>query len=436
MIAAAIAEKQAAGDAVIIPMGHACPTAGLLRQLGLRRLAAPLDWCKSTLQLWAHALPDDLQQLESDSLVRRAADRAHHAVYNEDYFTKCDLWEHGFDAAAVRRRCARLRTLLQSEGREKLGFHLAHELPATATHAHNSQSLQEVVTAATELGRTMARLDSVRHFRLLALVVCLRGSASDRLTHVVAPGELLLRPLDARTDPFGCFARVDPLPNVTVLRYTVPHEKRNKEGAPLPDIVFFPEDAARVRSMLEALYPQFCHRAEQPEGAADDSYSDNLRSSPLSRAQLDGLERATMMGAGLIPRQRCCRCRQAMAAAGPTCAHCGASYCCAECQLADVEDGHARERCSRAAVCDRAVVPTAEHASETPLEALLRSSQLGARAGEARAWCDARGVDSVERLREDVAALVAALKLPQGGKLRLLNNLRKHEAAVGQHLVL
>ena len=54
------------GEPVVVPIGHLCPTAGLLRQLGLRRLAMPLDWSRSTLALWQHALSDDLRTLEDE----------------------------------------------------------------------------------------------------------------------------------------------------------------------------------------------------------------------------------------------------------------------------------------------------------------------------------------------------------------------------------
>ena len=72
MIAAAVDELAAStstdDEPLILPMGHYCATAGLLKQLELRRVALPLDWCRSTLHLWAHALSDGLRHLEDESL--------------------------------------------------------------------------------------------------------------------------------------------------------------------------------------------------------------------------------------------------------------------------------------------------------------------------------------------------------------------------------
>ena len=290
-IAAAVADLQSYHEdeePVLIPMGHFCPTAGLLKQLGLRRFATPLDWCRSTLALWEHALKDDFQQLESEDLVRTTPNgRCYHDLYSEEVFPKSGLWEHGYDGASFVRRCRRLRALIHSE-REKLGLHVCFEqepLSETVIRIRNnalrcrgtgvppwavtySVSLNDVAAAAVRLGRAVARLE-VPHFQLLVIVVCFRGSESDQVTRVADPedsgGGWTLEPLAvAGSDASpGCFARIQPLPNVTVVRYTVPHNERNGEGLPLPGngFEFLQPDATRLAAALKVLQPRFCGAA-------------------------------------------------------------------------------------------------------------------------------------------------------------------------------
>mmetsp|Transcript_74345 Transcript_74345/g.124067 ORF Transcript_74345/g.124067 Transcript_74345/m.124067 type:complete len:437 (+) Transcript_74345:62-1372(+) len=285
MIAAAIDDAQASAsrsdnEPVIVPMGHFCPTAGFLKQLGLRRMATPLDWCRSTLSLWQHALVDNLNELENENHVRCSPlGRTYHALYDSDTFPKSTLWEHGYDAASFHRRCRRLRQVMHSDLCEKLGLHIAFELPPLdaltkeirtkaldsrrpgepAWALSHSTSLQEVVTDAIALMQSIERIGNVHKFQLLAVLFCFRESESERLTRVQGVcDEMELKP--ALSVGCDCFARIDPLPNVTVLRYTVPHHLKNGEGLPLPPdgSELLPNDARRLHAVLKTLYPGFC----------------------------------------------------------------------------------------------------------------------------------------------------------------------------------
>ena len=335
-IAAAVADLQSShadGVPVLVPMGHICPTAGLLKQLGLRRFATPLDWCRSTLALWEHALKDDLQQLESEALVRTTPNgRWYHDLYGEEAFPKSGLWEHGYDGASFVRRCGRLRALMHSE-REKLGLHVCFEaepLSETVRLIRNnalkcrgagvppwavtySVSINDAAAAAVRLGRTVSRLE-MPNFRLLVIVVCFRGSESDRVTRVADPetsgGGWTLEPLAvADSDASSCcFARIEPLPNVTVVRYTVPHDERNGEGLPLPGngFEFLAQDAARLAAAIKVLHPRFCGAACTADAnpGADDLEEEAGRTGQYfvraTRSRHDAmLDASGIVGAGL-----------------------------------------------------------------------------------------------------------------------------------------
>ena len=250
-------------------MGHCCPTASLLKDIGLRHYALPLDGCRATLAVWQHIVSDHLRALRDPANVCHAdSGRPYHALYSPTTFSKSDLWEHGHDASTWERRCDRLHELLQSEV-SKLGVHIAFEAAPSACQ-HFSMRFQEVVFDACALIDTWDELLGSASFRLVAIVFCERGSESGRLSSVcVDPpamdrayrGEwVTLSPLQCdENDDCAPFAIVTPRPRVTVIRYNVPHDERNREGNALPEdqAALLPADARRIVCMLRGLFPEY-----------------------------------------------------------------------------------------------------------------------------------------------------------------------------------
>ena len=65
-----------------IPIGYCCPTASLLKSMGVRRSATPLDWSKSTLAMWEHVLRDGGRALEDPACVHcDDTGQASHSIY-------------------------------------------------------------------------------------------------------------------------------------------------------------------------------------------------------------------------------------------------------------------------------------------------------------------------------------------------------------------
>lgn len=101
------------GECDIIPMGHYCITATLLKKHGWRRQALPLDWCAATFRVWNHMIADDFQ-----TLLCPKGKKGEMHPYNKMFFPDVAMFIHqgGWASSDVRRRVARLKSLL-AQGR-------------------------------------------------------------------------------------------------------------------------------------------------------------------------------------------------------------------------------------------------------------------------------------------------------------------------------
>jgi hypothetical protein len=265
----------------VLPLGYCCPTAALIKAAGARRAAAPLDWSRTTLAMWAHVLADGGEALASPAHVARdARGRPSHAVYREPAFARAECWVHGLDAESWARRCARLRVLLHdgAEGRPRmsvLGLHVDFEAAPSADPRHRpyfaADEAPRLAVFAADAARLGAAVDGLAgcDMRLVAILCVPAGSASATpgawaaaCGGSAAPEQIAFEvdaPGGAREPASACFSCARPRPNVTVLRYVLPHSARNRFGNPLPSDqhALLPEDACRVHALLRALYDEF-----------------------------------------------------------------------------------------------------------------------------------------------------------------------------------
>ena len=273
--------RRRAAAHLVIPIGYCCPTAEFLKFAGVRRCAAPLDWCKSTLPLWQHVISDRGQALADEAQAVPSEDgKMRHATYNDEVYPRVQLWLHGFDPPTWARRCERLRELMHDAPRaggecaQVLALHIDFEASSSSGGGGSSsasivQPLQSRLDAfATEAAQLGAAAEGATAGASLHVVACLfvqSASESAAQSDVAAPlsaagggGERLAMESGLAGDDSGCFARVRPRPNVTVLRYVLPHERRNGAGNPLPkgQNSLLPDDAERLAAVLRALFPQ------------------------------------------------------------------------------------------------------------------------------------------------------------------------------------
>ena len=292
---------------LVIPIGYCCPTAEFLKFSGVRRCAAPLDWCKTTLPLWQHIINDKGQALSDEAQAVTSEDGegkvTRHKTYNGELYPRVQLWLHGYDPPTWARRCERLRELLHDapaggECAQVLALHIDFEVrnancSSVSSGVANSVSsgmtnssreelqssegqepvdvsqspgqsprqsrLDAFVQEAVELGATAGRATAGAHLHVVAVLFVPSASESAAQCDVAAGrgGERLALESAVAGDGSGCFARCACSPNVTVLRYVLPHERRNGAGNPLPkgQNSLLPDDAERLQAVLRALFP-------------------------------------------------------------------------------------------------------------------------------------------------------------------------------------
>jgi hypothetical protein len=303
---------------VVIPVGYCCPTAEFLKMMGVRRLATPLDWCRSTQSMWVHVLQDGGHALTDQVHLCHDAsdgDKPYHGLYSEPTlggsYPRVQLWLHGYDRATWMRRCERMRELLHDappmadapsledapppalaqesraarvESRTPtLGLHLdfenEHEELASATSA--GSRLDRFTAEAIALGDAADSLAGACFIVVAVLFVSRHRSSATQVdvlgahadTDAPAPEAEIPEtkipvassspvsrvPLVAIDGADGCFACARPKPNVTVLRYVVPHAIRNGAGNPLPkgQNALLEQDAERLHAVLRSLFPDF-----------------------------------------------------------------------------------------------------------------------------------------------------------------------------------
>ena len=267
---------------MVIPMGYCCPTAEFLKMTGVRRLATPLDWCKSTLSMWQHVLSDGGNALMDESLVRHnAANKPYHATYCGaelgGAYTRTQLWLHGHDRPTWARRCERLRELLHDatppneEGEPSrddvrtptLAVHVDFEnISVEPAAASTTGRLDECATEAAALSEAAQALAGAK-LHIVAILFVTIGTPSALQADVTAgvtAGDGLVRiPLEPAAGGDGSFAIARLRSNVTLLRYVVPHGIRNGAGNPLPkgQNALLEEDATRLHAVVQAVFPDF-----------------------------------------------------------------------------------------------------------------------------------------------------------------------------------
>ena len=309
------------GQSCVIPIGYCCPTAEFLKTAGVRRTATPLDWSKSTVDMWAHMLGDGGQALADGEQVatHQQSGKAYHRTYCGPLFQRAECWLHGHDPPTWARRCERLRELLHEvpaggASRTKvLALHIDFENATDAAEAEGAGlgRLESFSSDLVALGIAADALAGANLHICAVLFVPLDGCSAaktDVATGEAEPPEPPEQPeppaqleLPAQLEPpeppaeleppaqleppghpgqegqgsqggarrllltpigdgeqFASFACVRPRPNVTLLRYVVPHSIRNGAGNPLPkgQNALLAEDAERVHAVLRWMFPE------------------------------------------------------------------------------------------------------------------------------------------------------------------------------------